>query len=576
MPNTPKKDPPPEPAAERRWQFIDSSKNPRSNLTQVKRHVMQEYIRQKRSDSQSDAADDNPPPLPVRKPRRPRRRKNGENNTSLEGGREGNTLSMIKETEGAMVLLVETWNQQLSPQTTLSAARTDPFNTLPLELDARSQELFDFYVNVMPACSYGAHFRSPRAHNWYTAVFVPEGMKGPVAFQNTVLVHAANTQAWVRNETETTDTLIHRGRAIQMLREHRACHPHDTSDEAIVASLSAAALEDFDPRPGHKEISWVHMRAAREMIRNRGGPAAFANTRLGMLINWQDYILSGYETYGPSFHYEHVPLASASPSTSTQTSALHSIPSPPSSMSPSTPESPSAKVQLIYTSPYDEIYSQCEEFLYFLQRVEQLARHQTRHLETATGPLRRTAFQTTAPLYEILASPPGQRFTSSGDRKQFIARLTALIILNAALWDYRASVRRTEYFLSTLEQAVLHSEVNESSSVEALLQILLECQDGKYDHHHWRHESDGDGDDDADDDDVDFSQYPPGSRTAYGRPWFAGRMLKIAKRLKLPLWLRVAESLFDWLTLSVDGESIDADELRGEILSAPMTCYNVL
>lgn len=32
------------------WQFIDSSNNSRSNLTQVKRHVMHEYMRQKRQD----------------------------------------------------------------------------------------------------------------------------------------------------------------------------------------------------------------------------------------------------------------------------------------------------------------------------------------------------------------------------------------------------------------------------------------------------------------------------------------------------------------------------------------------
>lgn len=32
------------------WKFIDSSNNSRSNLTQVKRHVMHEYMRQKRQD----------------------------------------------------------------------------------------------------------------------------------------------------------------------------------------------------------------------------------------------------------------------------------------------------------------------------------------------------------------------------------------------------------------------------------------------------------------------------------------------------------------------------------------------
>lgn len=201
-----------------------------------------------------------------------------------------------------------------SPRSIMSAARTDPFNTLPIELDIDGQRLFDFYVNDMPACSYGTHFRSLKAHNWYTAVFVPEAMKGAVAFQNTILVHAANTWAWVRNEGETSDGLLHRDRAIRMLREHMHKTPGDTSDVAIISCLSAAALEDFDPRPGRKEFSWMHMRAARDMIRARGGPAAFANTRLGMLINWQDYILSGYETRGLSFSFEPATIPSQTPS----------------------------------------------------------------------------------------------------------------------------------------------------------------------------------------------------------------------------------------------------------------------
>ncbi|KAJ5132459.1 hypothetical protein N7448_006617 [Penicillium atrosanguineum] len=358
-----------------RWQFIDSSKNSRSNLTQVKRHVMQEYMRQKKGGSrQSSESEEEPARTSKRgRPRKAQAAKRmsarkAEKNSSLDHseqptlpseGAQANIQDIYLHCEastsssgsGGIPTLDHTplphhtyplppqgyqfppqeyldfspYNQnhttdlnslesfsstpttpfeyRRSPRTILSAARTDPFNSLPMELDLEGQRLFDFYVSDMPACSYGTHFRSKKAHNWYTAVFVPEGMKGAVAFQNTILVHAANTWAWVRNETESTSTLKHRDRAVTMLREHLGNNPRDNSDVAIISCLSAAALEDFDPRPGHKEISWVHMRAAREMIRSRGGPAAFANTRLGMLINWQDYILSGYETHGPSFFF---------------------------------------------------------------------------------------------------------------------------------------------------------------------------------------------------------------------------------------------------------------------------------
>lgn len=46
-----------------RWQFIDSSNNSRTNLTQVKRHVMQEYMRQKKGGTrQSESEEEAPRP----------------------------------------------------------------------------------------------------------------------------------------------------------------------------------------------------------------------------------------------------------------------------------------------------------------------------------------------------------------------------------------------------------------------------------------------------------------------------------------------------------------------------------
>ena len=125
-----------------------------------------------------------------------------------------------------------------------------------------------------------------------------------MTFVNTILVHAANTWAWVRNENETDSTLRYRQLAISMLRDHMQKYPYDTTDNVITACMSAAALEDFDPRPGHKEISWIHMRQAQKLIRRRGGPIAFQNTKLARLINWQDYILAGYVSDADAFHFE--------------------------------------------------------------------------------------------------------------------------------------------------------------------------------------------------------------------------------------------------------------------------------
>jgi hypothetical protein len=632
---------PPAQSSQTRWAFIDASNNSRSNLTRVKRHVMQEYMRQKRGgepqpdneNGESVKEKEESQPKVRRRPRnksagksttekekkdpgKGRRRKSPDASTDTQMGvesmredslgegsstgiGESHVSAAAGQTNADTIVSVSSsdlpkfyasgdqssnsesdsrsllssapttpYELTLSPKSILSAARTDPFNTLPMDLDAEGRKLFDFYVNEMPACSYGNHFRSRKAHNWYTAVFVPEGMKGPVAFQNTILVHAANTWAWVRNEEETKMTLVHRNRAISMLREHLAANPGDISDVAIIACLSAAGLEDFDPRPGRKQISWIHMRAAREMIRARGGPAAFENTRLGMLINWQDYILSGYETHGPSFFFEPNPPIHSEPDI-TETSLPTS-----SCLATDFEGVPSTSPPFL---PRDELQHQCNEFIEFLKRCEQLALYQQTHTNPAIAPMRHTAFQPTSLLYQILAAPPGVRFTASGNRKQFVARLVALIMFNAGLWDYRSSIAHSETFLRTLEQAVLESEVNMSGSVEALLQIMLECNDGTatastspdllpafmLDELELEPAS------------PDFTQYSPTARTPYGRPWFAGRMLKVAKRLGYETWMRVSDFLLGCLTLQVWEGSVAGWEgaLRQEILSAPLTSY---
>ncbi|GLA22452.1 sigma-70 region 2 family protein [Aspergillus phoenicis ATCC 13157] len=628
------------------WQFIDASDNSRSTLTKVKRHVMQEYMRQKRHATGQSAAEIGDSPSHGEKTEQQQRAINQVmNTTDNQTGRtqdsealyesgilaRRNSLEPISSNSSAQQDSSETvadhatqhrvfstskptirpyyagmpfrsktvdpssnspkvyclsqsstsdtstptpsssapttpGDVALSPKTMLSAARTDPFNTLPLELDLEGQRLFDFYVNEMPACSYGNHFRSAKAHNWYTAVFVPEGMKGPVAFQNTILVHAANTWVWVRNEEPDATALYHRDRAITMLRELRDRNPNDISDEAIIGCISAAGLEDFDPRPGHKQTSWLHMRAAREMIRLRGGPSAFHKTRLGMLINWQDYILSGYETEGPSFFFEYNPPAILQrPAIQTGPLVSRQRPLPKKvTCTMSFTEHNITRYPII--SPVAEIEHQCSEFISFLKRCEQLAIHQRTATNSTIAPMRHTAFQSNSLLYQILAAPPGLRFTASGNRKQFVARLVALIMLNAGLWDYRNSVLYSEAFLRNLEQTVLKCEVNMSGSVEALLQIMLACEDGSIEFpESTRHPGDS----------PEFTQYSPTAQTPYDRPWFAGRMLKVVKRLSFGSWMNVNYFLFSCLTLhtGIPSVSIWEDSLRKEILSAPLTSY---
>lgn len=614
--------------AQNRWQFIDSSKDSADNLTQVKRHVMQEYMRQKRMETtQQERTDGNdqktstPTAKGTSKRYQSRAKKTKESNANTPTAREGGgggggggaRLRVVPAVQGidqqnhqsshnnqsssvsphldkhvdgsthgvhlnAGVVPLPTRSARLSPpRTVLSAARTDPFNTLPWQTTREDQHLFDFYVNEMPACSYGHHYRSKRAHNWYTEVFVPEAMKGPLTFVNTILVHAANTWAWVRNETETNSTLRYRQLGISMLLDHIQNFPHDITDNVITACMSAAALEDFDPRPGHTEISWIHMRQAQKLIRRRGGPAAFENTTLARLINWQDYIFAGYISDPDSFYFDEDYRFSDSTSSTTKGSLTAELPSPPNSTSPFTSNrTPSPIRHPLNITAEQEIAFQCEEFLNFLARCESLSVSQRTTPLPNSAPSRHSAFGPGSILYRILISPAEKRKTVTGDRKQFIARLAALMMLNAAIWDYRLSISKTEAFLGHVIRQLRNSEVTSGSSIEALLQILLACKDFPSDKSVppmldpvslSQAASEG----------ADFSQYSESVTSPFGRPWFVGRMLKVAKRIGLQSWLRLNRFLFDCLTLQVQESGILSwgPQLRNEILRAPLTSYTM-
>ncbi|KAI3001832.1 hypothetical protein CBS147346_6235 [Aspergillus niger] len=129
-----------------------------------------------------------------------------------------------------------------------------------------------------------------------------------------------------------------------------------------------------------------------------------------------------------------------------------------------------------------------------------------------------------------------------------------------------AKAHNCEAFLRNLEQTVLKCEVNMSGSVEALLQIMLACEDGSIEFpESTRHPGDS----------PEFTQYSPTAQTPYDRPWFAGRMLKVVKRLSFDSWMNVNYFLFSCLTLhtGIPSVSIWEDSLRKEILSAPLTSY---
>ena len=411
---------------------------------------------------------------------------------------------------------------ETSPISVLSAARTDPFDVLPVQLTPIDRELFDFYAVVMPSCSYGFERRHHKAHNWYRDVFIPEAMKGPVTFKNTLLVHAANTQAWVQGLYESELALEYRQMAIEALKQHYDRHPDDTSDEVITATMSAAALEDFDPRLERRPYAWRHWKAAMQKIRQAGGPAVLElKPSLRKLINWQDYIFSGYDGSGSTFYF--------------------------------TPEAcfTSQDEDAIVNYGRYEISHQCEEFLTFLKCTEQLASVAAFQLQNPLArrnqPLRYSIFDRNHPLYVLLASPNKDRYTQTGQLKQIISRLGSLMTINIAIWEYRHDTNHSEAFFKELVNNIIYNELDKNISVEALMQILLSA-----------------------------SENPALRHTE--RPWLVGRLLKVAKRLSRNSWERLNDFLLSCLTL--DGNQRPQmqqweESLRHEISQAPLVSHTL-
>ena len=562
-----------------RWQFIDTSNNSRSNLTQVKRHVMQEYMRQKRQDTDSNperTVDESS--ISEHRPRRQSKRTEEDTGRSVRAiGKKGCDNARSQGVSGPSSTTQATTNfssdpslagpsrmytepafmavpaisspgaeSPLPPHVSLTPSYTDAYalwdqasglgfgSQTPL---SPATALFDSYANEMTSNSYGNHLPSANTNNWGTSNFAPESTTGNASFRDSGMVHATN--AWTGGRGGVEGSLAHPHQAPLMHGERLEDRLGDISDSAIISSLSAAGLEDADARPGRKEISWMHMRTAREMIRARGGPAAFHNTRLGILINWQDYIISGYETGGPSFSFEPHPAASQSASISSSVDASWGI---------SADLAPSAST----LSPLDELQQQCEEFIDFLKRCEELAMYH-RSCDPATMPVRYTAFQPTSPVYRALTAPASMRTPTPEGGRQLIARVVILILVSAALWDYRCSPQDSEAFLRAVQQAVMAQDASMGGSVETLLLTMLEYNDRM------------------------GSVAEETGAVSFGRPWFAGRMLKVAKRLSLGMWMHVQDFLLSCLALHPPAGMVSvamwAEALRHEVLSAPLTSY---
>jgi hypothetical protein len=303
-----------------------------------------------------------------------------------------------------------------------------------------------------------------------------------------------------------------------VLNERVQKNPDDCSDEIIANCLIQSVFEDFSPGLEHKTNSWLHMRAAMQMIRHRGGPAALQhNPRLTMLANCYDYRMPGYSGSDLSLSFKNYPADTFS-----------HIPNP-----------------TLTTLAIAELTMATEEFIGFLRSIEHLSLVQRSSSHANLLPRRHFVFQPRTSLHAIIASPPAPRRSIAGYQHQVTYGLSLLLHLNAALWDFRRSPDLSERFLKELSLRIVGNELDTYVSAEALAQLLL------------RPTSD-----------------PDMRQAHFDRLWFVGRMIKVAKRLSLKSWLKLRGMLIGFLTFEDMPSFFDwEDEFRAEVLAAPLVSY---
>jgi hypothetical protein len=272
----------------------------------------------------------------------------------------------------------------------------------------------------LPIAYYGIIKERELPFNWFRDVMFPCSLIVPVAFQQVVLNFAAQHRAKMRGEHDTKESAYQMSKGLRLLKEWRMKYPQDCSDQAITALLLQVTHDDFFSGIGDKRNCWVHMRAVMEMIRERGGSQAFEkNARMAMLINVLDYGLAGYQNRGLALSYFHEPTGGTSYMINQEDVTVREL-------------------QVIY-----------REFLTFLSNADHLVLVQSSEYSHPQG-LRRSTFRKGTILFQLLTYPPSVRPGNPGYRNQICYRMSILLHLNAALWDFRASHTRTERFLRDL------------------------------------------------------------------------------------------------------------------------------
>ena len=135
----------------------------------------------------------------------------------------------------------------------MSASRSDPFETLPINISDETQQLMDLWTTKLAYWS--------GQNSYMKTIVFKEAMMHPMTFHVTILSYSARYQSHVAGYTETSVSIVYATTAEQKLKQYMDAAP-DPYDNRTVMALTALALQE--DRYGSKYKATTHLEDAKQ------------------------------------------------------------------------------------------------------------------------------------------------------------------------------------------------------------------------------------------------------------------------------------------------------------------------
>ncbi|KAK2798889.1 hypothetical protein FQN51_007251 [Onygenales sp. PD_10] len=374
---------------------------------------------------------------------------------------------------------------------------------------------------------------------------------------------------------DPTHSFAHKANALGILRD--VLRRGQYNDSTIPSLLLVAGLIFVEDRCGHRHAVDMHRNGLIQLVKAYGGMSVISQHRIiERLVYWVDYTTSPNPSIPCSLPWLAYPYLDINICYAEifRTKTSQTLPSGnPQSIQANTNTSTSTRVDTPRPDLLRYILSTCDEFLCFMQHMCWLTIQtsiQSKSLNPPAAILHRAAtFKIGSPLHSLLSSPgsttmtptstniSNSAITESQNITTDYARMSSLLYLNLALWDFRNDPTGLSRFLTYLssqlqtpeqqQQPLDPSQIQHHGTILAPESLLWICLL------------------------ADNLQFGTNEVQCSQRLWFTGRLLRTVKRVDRVVFQHIQELLIGFLALnvSVDGNQMlvwEVEKVRESIL----------